>query len=485
MKNTWIALFGLAVCLTIAASCNKTSLVGAELFENDKLNLQFTDTLTINALTDAPAPVMMYFKNATPIDNLPIGNMPDAYFGKLESTIYANFGTRNYALPDFLGTSVEVIDSVRLILPYSAIGTYGDTTAVQKLTVYQLQNELKGDTLYSDQSFGVMPTPLGSLSFAPTPSTVVPRYISALPGATKNDTIYNIPHIRIALDTSLGRKILQLDSMTYKDTTGFGFHSWLKGLAIKAETPANCIFQLNMGATPATAPTGQTNTIAGIYVYYRVSKTDTLRKVYTFQTTGQPRFANYKNDYKNGKIKDFVGTPAKADTLIFLQSLGGSVARFEFPNLKNLGTVAINKAELEFTIADYTDTKTHPPLEQLVLLYGNAKIANGNLGYLSSVLTLLQGNADPIPDATQSGYSLTAFATIPDFGGFPVTENGVQKYKMNVTQHLQRVLTGSTGTQLYLVPHFQYNKAGRVVLYGPKHPKYRAKLNLYYTKVDK
>ena len=162
------------------------------------------------------------------------------------------------------------------------------------------------------------------------------------------------------------------------------------------------------------------------------------------------------------------------------------MARFELPNLKSLGKIAVNKAEIEFTINDNTDTANFPALQQLLLLRGVAQIPNGNLGTLSSVLSILNINAQAIGDAQQSGFSATSFSTIPDFGGYVVTENGVRKYKMVITEQMQKIIFGSEGTQIYVVPHFQYTRAGRVVLYGLKHPnvKYRPKVNLFYTKVE-
>ena len=492
MKNTWIALVGLAVVLTIAASCNKTSLLGSELFETDKLNLKFTDTLTINVLNDAPAPVLMSVKGAVPFDNLCVGNVPDAYFGKTESTIYANFGTRGTGVivyPDFLSVSTAIVDSVRLILPY-ATGTYGDTTATQKLSAYRLSEELKADTIYSDKTFATNSTALGSLTFTPKPTTYVQSFIPTLPTATvqKIDTFTYVPHISIPLDINLGKAILALDSLPYRDTTayGSGFNAWLKGVIVKAEMPAKCMLSVNIGTSVGTLPTGVTSRPAGIYIYYRRNATDTVRSVFRFQTTGQKRYANYKNDVQTGKIKDFVGNKPKSDSLIFLSSLGGAIARFEMPNLKSLGKIAVNRAEIEFTINDETDTKTFPPLEQLLLLRGVAQIPDGNLVQLNGILSMININNQAINDTQQQGYSAATFSTIPEFGGYVVTENGVRKYKMVITQHIQRIIFGSEGTQVYVVPHFQYTRAGRVVLYGLTHPnaKYRPKVNLFYTKVD-
>ncbi len=485
MKNIWIALVGLTVCIAIGASCNKTSLVGAELFENDKLNLQFTDTLSINALTDAPTPILMYVKGATPYDNLPIGNANDAYFGKFESSIYAQFGLKDVTAPIFPSLDTAKIDSIRLILPYAgSVYVYGDTTVSQKFVVYRLTKELKADTIYSnyaDEKFPANATALGSLTFKPTPTTTSQRVQSALPGATKNDTFTDVPHISIPLDINFGRDIMKLSATQLRDTA---FQTWLNGLVIKAETPANCMLNLNIG-TSTTAPTGQFNRSAGIYIYYRNNGTDTTRRVYAFGTSGQPRYANYKNDYSNGKIKEFVNNPKKADSLVFLQSLTGSATRLEFPNLRNLGKVAINRAELEFTINEDADIKTYPALEQLLLLDGTTKISNGNFVANSpTTFGLAIANTRGIYDIIQSGYGGVSGFSIPsDFGGVVVTENGVRKYKMNITRHLQYILNGIEGTQITLAPYLQYIKAGRVVLYGPKHSKYRAKLNLIFTKI--
>jgi Domain of unknown function (DUF4270) len=480
MKNIWKAFLGLAVCLIVTASCNKTSLLGSELFENDKLNLQFTDTLSLNALNDAPTPVLMHVKGITGYDNLPIGNMPDAYFGSLQSSIYAQFGLQNVAAPTFPSLDSAKIDSVRFIMPYNAGGIYGDTTAVQKLVVYRLTEQILGDSIYSNKTFANATTALGSLTFKPTPNTTSQRILTALPGATKTDTFIDRPHVSIPLDINFGREIMRLSSTTLADTA---FQTWLKGIVIKAETPANCMLNFNMSPTAGTIPTGQVSRVTGIYIYYRNSATDTMRREYIFYTSGQPRYANYKNDFQNGKVKDFVNNPKRADSLIFLQSLGGSVARLEFPYLKNMGNIAINKAELEFTINEDADTKTIPALEQLILLTSAAKITDGNIVNLSGALSLIPTNSRAIGDVGQTGYSVLTFNTIPDFGGYPFTENGVQKYRMNITQQLQKMLNGTEGTQLYLVPHFQYTRAGRVVLYGAKHSKYKAKVNLIFTKI--
>jgi hypothetical protein len=447
-------------------------------------------------LNEAPTPVLMAVKGVVPYENLCVGNVPDPYFGKTESTIYANFGTRGggtFVYPDFLSVSTAIVDSVRLILPYSTTGIYGDTTAQQTLAAYRLTTELKADTIYSSDGADKFPnatTALGSLTFKPQPNTYVQSFIPTLPTATvqKIDTFTYVPHISIPLDISLGKAILALDSLPYRDTTayGTGFNAWLKGVMIKAETPAKCMMSLNMGTTVGTLPTGVTSRPAGIYIYYRKSASDTVRSVFRFQTTSQQRYANYKNDPQSGKIKDFVGTKPKSDSLIFLSSLGGAVARFELPSLKGLGKIAINRAEVEFTINDNTDTVNFKPLEQLLLLRGVGQISNGNIGTLSNVLSLLNINSQVIDDTRQTGFSATGFGTIPDFGGYVVTENGVRKYKMVITQHLQRIIFGSEGTQIYVVPHFQYTRAGRVVLYGLTHPnvKYRPKVNVFYTKVD-
>ena len=148
MKNIRIA-FWLLATLCVAASCNKSSLLGSELFESDKLNLQFTDSLTIRAVNETSDSVIMSSGGIAFYDLLPLGWLRDSIFGSQEAAIYSNF--LNVTSPDTSTFPTATIDSVRLILPYNGSNIYGDTTLEQKVSVFRLTTELKSDIIFSNR----------------------------------------------------------------------------------------------------------------------------------------------------------------------------------------------------------------------------------------------------------------------------------------------------------------------------------------------
>ena len=203
-----------------------------------------------------------------------------------------------------------------------------------------------------------------------------------------------------------------------------------------------------------------------MYLFYHKSG-DTTQYSYRWTTGGVPRFANYQHGYKTAPIKNFLSSTTAADSLIVLQGMAGAKAKIEFPNLRSLnGKYIINKAELEFTINDDLATDKFAPISQILLL---------------------DGKSQPITDSQVAGYTsdATIFQTIPNFGGYVTNGSSAtgRVYRFNISAHLQNMLNGSAGTELILYPIFKNVRSNRVVLYGPKHSKYRAKLNLTYTKV--
>ena len=94
MKNFFIA----SVCLMgllIVGACNKSSQLGADLFDSSKLDLKFSDNLiTMTAETENPDSVValnLSSVNPTTLSLLPLGKMYDPVFGVTDARIFANF----------------------------------------------------------------------------------------------------------------------------------------------------------------------------------------------------------------------------------------------------------------------------------------------------------------------------------------------------------------------------------------------------------
>ncbi len=448
MKNILLA-FGatLAVLLTLSTvSCSDASQLGADLFISDTLNLKFTDTLTINAVTDPVDSILIQ------TSNMLLGNVADPIFGNTDARIYTQLTTGS-ALPDF--SFVESFTAY-VDLVYNPRRVYGDTSSLQRVNVYRLTDTISIDDIFSNKKRKSEPAPIASYLFSPKPNTteMIVTIVKDDAGVEKRrDTTFATPRIRIPVDKSFAQKIINLDT-----TSKTNFTSWLKGLEIRVESPTNCMMGFNLGT--GTNPSGLT-------INYKKTG-DTTNYTYTFPTTGVIKYTNFNLGYATAPIRPFIGSKAKGDSLLFIQGFAGTDVKLEFPYLKNLGNVVINKAELELTVANGTNIETFPAIEQLTLKtaqFVGTKDLNLDASYSgSTVAELLSTSGGTVRNETVNGVT-------------------VKKYYLNLSSHLQLMLSGKQGTILYLTPHLKEQKGSRVVLYGPKHSKYRAKLNITYTKL--
>ncbi len=449
MKNIFIA----SVCLIgllIVGACNKSSQLGADLFDGSKLDLKFSDNLiSITAETENPDSVValnLGSVNPTSFSLLPLGKMYDPVFGVTDARIFANFsyGTATLALD---GAVTYVLDDVKVVMAYNGADVYGDTTQQQKIGFYRLaaSESLTGDNLsfFTNKKYKSETTPLGSLSFIPKPTTKV----------RVNDSTFQRPHITFKLDSTFGKALLDTAVHSVHNAFGGDIRKYFRGFEFRAEQTTNALLSFNIA-----------DDSSGIYLYYhKLGDTVKLNHLFRFTTTSYPYF---NHNYTVGSINKFFNGKkiALGDSLMFVQGMAGANVKFEFPNLKKqLGTAAVNRAELEFTVLE-DSTDKYLPIERFILTTATGSPVNDLLRNSSSVLA--------------------------EYGGTIVTEAGnIRRYKCNISQHLQDMLYGRSGTVLYLLPD---NRRGtipnkqsttrRVVLYGTKHSKYPAKLNLYYTK---
>ena len=463
MKNMKNILFALAVISAVftSTSCSDPSLLGADLFKDEKLNLQFTDTLTINAVNEPADSFVVNTKTTASLDYLLLGNVADPVFGPTEAQIFSQFRYSGAATPTEVATADSF--SVYLELYYNSANVYGDTLADQKVSVYRLTEEIPDETLYSSKVFKSESTPIGSMTFKPTPNTTERVITRTIVDTVKYDTTYTAPRIRIPLNMNFAQ--LLKDTSIFTGGSAFsatGFTKWLKGLVIKVDNKTGCMMAFDFGST--TNPTG-------IKMYYR-KKGDKNESTLSFPSSGLIKYSHFNLDYANGTIQPFLRNQKKADEKLFVQGMSGINVKLEFPYLQSLGKIVINKAELELTaVNEGTNMASFPAVNQLVL----------RTAQFDAIYDL---GLDP---AFNRGGGIRPLGTLTTGGGFVRTEtvNAVQykKYYLNLTTHLQEIFKGKQGTTLYLLPLFKEEKGSRVVLFGPKGGTFRSKLNITYTKL--
>ena len=152
-----------------------------------------------------------------------------------------------------------------------------------------------------------------------------------------------------------------------------------------------------------------------------------------------------------------------------MQGLSGPNIEIEIPYTSTLrDQTIINKAALVFTIASNVDDPNFPPIDQIILTQRND---NGTLVVISDVFLSL----------SRDDLSL--------FGGQveeTMTASGemVRTYTLNISSHFQEMVEGRVDNTLVLRVFPKQERGSRVILYGPNHSRYPAKLNLTYTNLN-
>ncbi len=431
-----LALFG-AVVVILLNSCAKDLSIGGDLVEGDKLNIKFTDTTTVRYTTE-PLDSALAFNIGSVRTNLFLGNYNDPIFGKsnveIISELIAPSGTPN--------ANVVSIDSVIFSLAYDSVNCVGDLSRDFTVELHRLRDTLPYEKIYTNRSAAtqtLIRTATGASSYTFIPNTGARR----TPIASIDTT--PLAYVNWKLDTTFGR--LLFDIVATKGTTDF--ITDFKGLLLRGvgETPSMLSFNM------------LSQTASRVMVFYSYRDTTVKQAVYSFSFTNAIRYNYMKHDYTGKRVGEAIGNTSKGDSAFYLQGLAGVNAKISIPFAQNLGKVAINKAELEWTL-DVTDALL-PNITAIIIA---EKDAAGNFALIS--------DSD---DASSFGGSVTDVA---------VNGRVVKKIKTNITKYYQTIVNGTGSKELYVLPQSKLSTASRTIIYGPKHSVYPAKLNITYTKLE-
>lgn len=351
-----------------------------------------------------------------------LGSYWDPMFGITRAAMFTQL--RLSSSGHSFGTN-PVIDSIVMSLAFS--GVYGDSSALQTITVYELTDTLDADNAYySNQLKAHSSVVLGTRTFIARPTDSVTI-----------DTVTYAPHFKMAItDEDFKKKILDAseDALSSNDN----FTSYIKGIMIDADAPA--------------APS------LGSIMYIDVESSLTYMKIYyhndddtadVFQLDIDADCARYNyfdhNDYLEAdpllrqQIID-KNTTLGTDNL-YVQAMGGirtdiKIDTGMISTLRNKG-YTINEARLLVTNLD-PDSKYSPP-EKLVLVqveadstitylddqyegdtyFGGSYLNNGTYSFRIShyIQNLIDGNIDP-------DTHLTFYATSSSVRGNRLIFNG-------------------------------------------------------------
>lgn len=418
--------------LFFLGACEKEpSEIGLNFKAHEKLNIFYSDTLTISAFT--------YSLDSTRSDETPYslaGVVDDMVFGTSEATFIAQL-----RLPEVLypGENI-VVDSVILFLLSDSLYMYGDPLTELNLKVYELEKRLYLDSTYYsnlDVSDSISLDIKGSKNFFATDSIV-----------------------EIHLDNSLGEKILS-DTNALK--TQEDFLNLFKGFYIEANdiiSGDGVISSFNI-----------LDYRSRMLLYFSNSEEDSLSFTFIFNESSV-RVNLFEHDkstadpsYKINHIDDDV-----QDTVIYIQGMAGVYSKITLPYLKNWVDsmpLAVNKAEfiIPLSIDDPTASNVPPP-RNFELLYKDEE------GVFNTIL--------------DSYYSLDYFGGVleedDEFIRFTVTSH-VQEYLEELSRGDTLALT-SLKNEFYLRVQNPSFVSNRIILTSPTNVLNKMRFKLIYTKIE-
>lgn len=426
-------LISLALLITIGffTSCDKPGNIGEDLvlLEDNKLNVTYTDTLTINAYS-----VLVDSVTTNKLKYNLLGSFYDGVFGTTTASIYTQLRLSENNV-DFGANAI--CDSVILTLRYD--GFYGDTASEQTLRVYEVDENIYPDSIYfSNDSLNVKPNAIGVQKVVFNPKD------SILYGSTMVE-----PHLKFYLDNSFGDRIMSKSGQT-ELSDNENFQNFIKGIFITSDRAINkggfAYFDL---MSPLS--------IVSIY-YHNDSDTSVYKFAINefcgyFSTFNHYNYSDASPDFRSQIID---GDTNLGNQTLYVQSLGGVKTHFDFPTINSLtkdGPIAIHNAELLINVGSGTDMNYDP-------IYGLAVVKIDSTGSPQFIDDYFEGSAY--------------------FGGDYSESN--KYYTFNLNRYIQKIVSGKEKQYgLDLVAKGASIYGNRLVFDGPKSNDRRFRLKLTYT----
>jgi len=460
MKRLIQALAIITISLFIGNACNKPSTIGSDLLpDEDFIDLLFTDSLALNTSTVRGDTVQTYSPALSgQLSNYMCGRLDDPILGKSTSSMVVQFGITSKPV-----LNEPVLDSVVLLLAYSDDGHSGDLNAPQSFEVYRLEEDLiSSQSYYSNNTFetgdkiGESPNAIPKID---GDILLDAPYIDTLGMLQYRDSLVD-SHLRIKLEDSFGDSLLNFVG----DSTFLGladeFTQFFKGLHIRPSTHNTAMLRFNLSVV-----------YSEIRLYYSEPDTSIIdmrpREIIFPVRSNSVKALSFSHDYQNSEVQNFLdSTVSYPEDFAFIQSMEGLATKIEFPGLEGFQDVAVNQAELIFTVVRDSDIDLFPLPGRIAAFQRNSE------GQLNAI-------EDVINDLNSGGNLFNGNQTFSVRGG----EKTIQ-YRMFVTSFLQGIIDDAHNENaIYLLPFDRGEQATRAILGGNAHNHYPVQLRLTYTKL--
>lgn len=424
----------LSISLIGLSSCDKESLTGSNLLNEDNIEISFTDLLALGLSTNQTDSLRTYASNGFLVstnNRYSVGTIQDDIFGTTnqELILSPNFIT----MPDFTDAD---LDSMVLIIPLDDTGAYGKRDATHKVSVYSLADDIyeydkeeRMDTFYHNQKIEFDETRLiGQVekSFSYADSLTV--YNPSLDSFQKV-----IPQLRVPIEDIFATQFF-LNQNLESDSL---FQSIFKGMVITSESAESSFLGLRV-------LTEGSITEARLRMYYNIG--DTTKTFFDYYLNGLKH--TYIEHDKSGTDAE-IAIQTDNDETLYLQSKAGSQIDIDLSEVLQFAGKGINYAEIEMVINESAsgDLELYPPPQKVLAVYRDE---DDNLQVVTDIAIL-----------GSSSFGGTLQKELDDNG------DKVQVYNFRITDHVIKIKNGTIENPVItLLPEQTLENPRRVVFHG-------------------
>lgn len=441
-SRLWIVVIG---AMAIWSSCIEVTEIGNDLLSDDVKVVGITDTFKIRARTVMEDSVITHSSSTgSQILEHTFGKLDDPHFGKTSSEVVTQMFLSEFG-SEFLDYD---IDSVVMTLVYDSVGSYGNLDEPISVEVIRNGTTLEStENYYSNDIFSKNFVPMG------VKTNFIPNFEDSVKVERPGDTTMIAPHMRIHMSDAFIEDLKRQTPGTYEIDDSFGL--WFKGVHLEVSEGENTMIGIDLNDFES-----------GMTIYYSAPDSS-LYKSYQFIFTGRfgvhVQVATFKHNYTGSVVEEYIDDWDRGDSLVFTQSFSGVNTEFEVIGLDDFEDVLINQAILEFYVADLADNNLE--------LFPETKI----------IQTRTLNDEGRLVNARDVNFAFS-IQDLSFYGGDLITDDdGNKLYRMNITASVQDIVQRRAGNRIFLSSFLKQNDPRRVILYGPNHVDFPARLSIVYT----
>ena len=437
-----VAFYALALLSLLGlGSCADDTEVGSGLLGAEDLEVISLDDFDIVVTQLGPQAIPQIGDDIPLFQRHSLGSITNPEFGSITSAFYI----RPQLPPGTLVPNFEnaTLDSVAIILKVDTTRFYGNPRALHDVAIYELEQPYEvTDTVKTDQVLLRSAEPVGSVE-----RVVLSELdsISLLDG--RGLVTFFEDALRITLRRRFGSDIFQ---DTERNNTSEGIAELINGFYVESNS-GNSIAQFDLN-----------DEISSMVFYYKDSLTINQNFPYRFGTYNP---TNFTHDISGSDLEQALADNSANDRF-FLQGHSGATIEVDISDVLSVEDPFINLATLEFFVDRRTQIDT--------VLFGFPLAVDlftlDTSGLLAPVVDLNIGR--------EVGQTLGIFNGSLDSDDL----NEIVRYEMNITNHVKGIFDGTQSSRLFLTVRDRIQNPNSVVIFGPNHPTFPAKLKLTYTK---